>query len=123
MINYNQKIDLIGTINNEIIIFINNNGNMIIIVDIKYLEIVQFINNSSNYLNMRIKDNFLLTLSLKTDNKLIILKKTFDLKEKCFNKDEIIEKESKLSHLSNVLITDSDYIVILNYNYMTLLNL
>ncbi len=123
MINYNQKIDLIGTINNEIIIFINNNGNMIIIVDIKYLAIVQFINNSSNYLNMRIKDNFLLTLSLKTDNKLIILKKTFDLKEKCFNKDEIIEKESKLSHLSNVLITDSDYIVILNYNYMTLLNL
>jgi hypothetical protein len=123
IIEYSQKINVIGTINNEVIIFINNSGNKMFLVDIKYLEIIQFIDNDSLRSNTRIKDNYLLIFNMEKEKQIKIVKKTFDLKEKYFNNTEIIEKETKLNDFEKILITDSDYIVILNYNSMILLHL
>ena len=120
---YSQKINVIGTINNEVIIFINSLGNVMFLVDIKYLEIIQFIDNDSLYSNTKIKDNYLLIFNMEKEKQIKIIKKTFDLKEKYFNETEIIKKESKLNDFDKILITDSDYIVILNNNSMILLNL
>ena len=122
-IEYHKKINFVGTINNEVIIFNYSYGNILLLVDIKFLEIVQIIDNNKYYSNIKIKDNNLLMFIMEKDYKLKIIKKTFDIKEKNFNKTEIMEKESILNSFSNVLITDSEYVVILNYNYMIILKI
>ena len=122
-INYNKKVSFIGIINDEIIIFNNSYSSILIMVDIKNLEIVQIIDNYKYYSNLKVKNNYLLTFNMENDNKLIIKKTKYDINEKCFKLTETLEKDSKLNSFSNVLITDYDYVVILNYNNMIILNL
>ena len=118
-----SKVDLIGIINNEIIIFNKSFGNILYIVDIKYLEIVQTIDNNKYYNSIKIKDNYLLIFFMETDNKLKIIKREYDINEKCFKATEIIEKDSKLNSFSKILILEQDYVAILNYNNMIILNI
>ena len=122
-INYNKKITFIGIINDEIIVFNNSYSSILLMVDIKNLEIVQIIDNNKYYSNLKIKNDYLLTFNMENDNKLIIKKTKYDINEKCFKITEAFEKDSKLNSFSNVLITDYDYVVILNYNNMIILNL
>ena len=56
-ISYNLKVNLIGTINNESIVFSDTKQFNIFIVDAKYLEIVHIIEYNKYYSFMRIKDN------------------------------------------------------------------
>ena len=120
---YDKKVNLIGIINNEIMIFNNRYSSVLFMIDIKYLEIIQIIDNNKYYPSIKIKDNYLLTFYMENDNKLIIKKNEYNIKEHNFKLTETIEKDSKLNSFSNVLITDFDYIVIVNYNNMTILNL
>ena len=120
---YDKKVNLIGIINNEIMIFNNSYSSVLFMIDIKYLEIIQIIDNNKYYPSIKIKDNYLLTFYMENDNKLIIKKNEYNIKEHNFKLTETIEKDSKLNSFSNVLITDFDYIVIVNYNTMTILNL
>ena len=122
VIEYKKKINLIGTINDEIIIFNNSFDDILFIVDIKYLEIVQIIHNDKYFPNIKIKDNNLLIFNMEKDHELIIFKRKYDLGQKCFLDTEKIETHSKLSSFSNILITEFDYLVILNYNNMILLS-
>ena len=123
IISYNKKINLIGTINNEQIVFNNSYSNIIFVVDIKNLEIVQIIENDKYFANIKIKENNLLAFTMEKCNEIKIIKKIFNLKEKCFTGTEIIEKPLKLNNILNILITDYDYVVILNYKNMVLLKI
>ena len=122
IISYHKKVNLIGIINDEIIVFNNSFSSTIFLVDIKYLEIIQIIDNN-RFQSLKVKDNYLLTFYMEKDYKLVIEKKEYDIKEKYFKNTEILEKESVLNSFSNILITDKDYVAILNYNHMVLLNI
>lgn len=122
-IKYDKKLDFIGIINNEIIVYGGGYGNIIILFDMKYLEIIKFMDNNRYFHCIKIKGNYLLLFYMEKDNKLKIIKKQYDIKKKEFKNDGIVEKESKLNNFSNVLITDIGYIAILNYNIMIILNI
>ena len=111
-ISYNSKVNLIGTINNESMVFSDDKTNAIFIVDVKYLEIVHVIENNNYYPYIKLKNNDLLLIDMEQDNNLIIKKKTFDPKEKIFINKEIIKKTIDMSYISNTLITDIGYIVL-----------
>ena len=121
-ISYNAKVNLIGVINNESIIFSNNKTNELFIVDIKYLEIVQVIENNKYYSYIKLKASELLFIDMEEENNLIINKNIFDPKEKCFNSTEIIKKTIDMNYISNILITDNGYVVLTDYKNMILLN-
>ena len=72
-ISYNEKVNLIGTINNESIVFNNNKINVIFIVDVKYLEIVHVIECNKYYPYTKLKNNELLLIVMEQKNKLILL--------------------------------------------------
>jgi hypothetical protein len=134
--NYNEKktitcgeeVYLIGTINNELIVFTNYNSNALFIVDTKYLEIVHVIECSKNYSYIKLENNKLLLIDIEKEkgkdkeNNLIIYKSSFDTKEKFFNKNEIIKKTIDMNYISNILITDKGYLVVICYNNVVLLN-
>ena len=122
IISYNEEVDLIGTINNETIIFSCNDNNTIFIVDVKYLEIVHVIKGNKYYPYRKLKNNELLLIEIEKDNNLIIKKNTFDLREKYFNNTEIIKKTIDMNYISNILITDNGYVVLTDYKNMILLN-
>ena len=69
---------MIQLIMNEIIKFImifnNSYSSVLFMIDIKYLEIIQIIDNNKYYPSIKIKDNYLLTFYMENDNKLIIKK-------------------------------------------------
>ena len=123
IINLSYKVNLIGIINDEIIVFNLSFGNLIFLVDIKFLEIVQTIDNGKFINSMKVKDNYLITFQMEKDNTLIISKKEFDMTERNFKSAEIIEKNSKLNSFSKILILNHDYVAILNYNNMIILNI
>ena len=123
IINYDKKVDLIGIIKDELIVFNKSFGNIILLVDMKYLELVQFIDTNRYFQIMKLKYNYLLLFQMENDNKIKIVKKQYDKKKREFKNAEIIEKNSKLNSFSNVLITDIGYVAILNYNNMILLNI
>ena len=119
---YHKKVNLIGVINDEIAIFHNSFSSIIFLMDIKYLEIIQIIDNGKFH-TIKVEDNYLLAFHMENDYKLVIVKKEYDIKEKYFKHSEVMEKDSVLNSFSNILITDKDYVVILNYNHMVLLNI
>jgi hypothetical protein len=112
-ISYNAKVNLIGTLNNESIVFSDNKirMNTIFIVDVKYLEIVHIIELNKLYLYIKLKNNELLLFDKDKDNNIIIHKSIFDPKEKMFNNTEIIKKTIDISFIFNILITDNGYVV------------
>ena len=132
--NYNEKktitcgeeVYLIGTINNELIVFTNYKSNALFIVDTKYLEIAHVIECSKNYSYIKLENNKLLLIDIEKEkdkeNNVIIHKNTFDPKEKFFNNTEIIKKTIDMSYISNILITDKGYLVLTCYNNVVLLN-
>ena len=127
-ISFNEEVNLIGTINDESIVFINNKSNAIFIVDVKYLEIVHVIECNKYYSYMKLKNNKLFLIDIKkekdkkNENNLIIHKSTFDPKEKLFNNKEIIKKTIDMNYISNILITDNGNLVITCYENLVLLN-
>ena len=121
-ISYNSKVNLIGVINNESIIFSNNKTNELFIVDIKYLEIVQVIENNKYYSYIKLKASELLFIDMEEENNLIINKNIFDPKEKCFNSTEIIKKTIDMNYISNILITDNGNVVLTHNRNVIVLN-
>ena len=122
-ISYNLNVNLIGTINNESIVFNDNKNIDIFIVDIKYLEIVHIIKFYISYSFIKLKNNELLLFEYQGKNNLIIHKNTFDPKEKLFKNKEIIKKNKGTSDISNILITDNGYVVLVDYSSLVVLNI
>jgi len=121
-ISYKAKVNLIGTINNESIVFSDFRTNEIFIVDAIYLEIVHVIEYNNYYPFIKLKNNELLLIDIEQNNNLIIEKKTFDPKEKFFNNKEIIKKTIDMSYISNTLITDNGYVVLTGFKSVIVLN-
>ena len=113
---------MIGTINNESIVFSDFRTNEIFIVDAIYLEIVHVIEYNNYYPFIKLKNNELLLIDIEQNNNLIIEKKTFDPKEKFFNNKEIIKKTIDMSYISNTLITDNGYVVLTGFKSVIVLN-
>ena len=121
-ISYNAKINLIGTINNESIVFSNNKFNAIIIVDAKYLEIIHVIECNKYYPFKKLKNNELLLIDMEQEKNAIIHKSIFDPKEKMFKNSEIIKKTIDISFIFNILITDNGYVVLTGNKRVIVLN-
>ena len=123
-ISYNAKVNLIGTINNELIVFSDNKNNIktIFIVDAKYLEIVHVIEGNKFYQHIKLKNNELILLDMDKDNNTIIHKRIFDTKEKMFKNTEIIKKNIDYSLIFNILITDNGYLVLTGPKSVLILN-
>ena len=119
-IRYTHKINLLGVINNEAIVFNEYyNENKIFIVDKKYLEIVQKI-----YMNLRgysiiIKDNYFMNFFIEK-KKLKIIKRKFN---KCFDIKEIFIEKTSLNAVDNVIITDIGYLVLCNKTNISFIKL
>jgi len=121
-ITYKAKVYLIGTINNESIVFSDNKFNEILIVDLKYLEIVHVIECNKYYPFIKLKNNELLIIYMEQENNAIIHKSIFDPKEKIFNNSEIIKKTLDINCIFNILITDNGYVVLKGYKRVIVLN-
>ena len=116
-----DDFEIIGLINNNIILWIKNINNLIVI-DLKYLEIVQIIEtNKFDYI--KIQKNYLISF-LKAGKLMKIQKHFFNLKEKQFEDKDIteVEVDSYISN-NNILMTDNNYFVITNYNNLLVLNI
>lgn len=79
-------------------------------INIKYLEIVQIINND---FYSYIKDNYIYGFIYSFD-KLTIIKKKYDKNKNEFTTNENIELSNKIDNLNKVLVTDIGYIAICN---------
>ena len=121
-ISYNAKVNLIGTINNESIVFSNNKFNVIIIVDAKYLEIIHVIECNKYYPFKKLKNNELLLIDMEQEKNAIIHKNIFDPKDKMFKNSEIIKKTIDISFIFNILITDNGYVVLTGNKRVIVLN-
>lgn len=125
IINYkNKKLDLIGIVNSESIVFEINDDYLsisILIVDIKFLEIVQIIKYDKHF-DFKIKNNNLYAFYCNI-NELEIIKNRFDKKEKCFVQIENNKRNIKLSLINNIIITDINYIAICSSEKINLLNI
>ena len=116
-----DDFEIIGLINNNIFLRIKNKSNLIVI-DLKYLEIVQIIGiNKFNYL--KIQKNYLISF-LRAGKLMKIQKHYFNSKEKQFEDKDITEVEVDY-YISNknILMTDNNYFVITNYNNLFVLNI
>ena len=114
IINFDNNLKFIGTINNEIIVFNDNNSfnnSKTILINIKYLEIVQIIKNDKLYEKTIINNNYLINFNFLFSSLEIITTK-FDKKENNFGNKEISRGKTRLSTYSKILITDNDYFVL-----------
>ena len=114
-INCDKSLKFIGTINNEIMVFNDNNSyinNKTIIISIKYLEIVQIIINDKLYDKTIIKNNYLINFRYLF-NSLEMTTRKFDKRENNFGDKEISRGKARItSTYSEILITDNDYFVL-----------
>ena len=108
ILNYKEIANYIGVINNEIIGFNNVHLKILFFVNIKYLEIVQIINN--NYWSYG--KNNALYLFYYTEKKLNIIKKTLDRKRKDFICTKNIGPLKEIDNFINIFITDFGYLII-----------
>ena len=110
LVKYSNYAELIGIINDELIAFNNKYKQIILFINIKYLEIVQIINND---FYSYIKDNYIYGFIYSFD-KLTIIKKKYDKNKNEFTTNENIELSNKIDNLNKVLVTDIGYIAICN---------
>lgn len=121
---YKIKVQPIGIIKEESILFITNLGNMALI-NIKVLEIVQIIGN--NYLRKPILcNNSLFNVEIKLKkNKIKITQRKFNDKEGCFDKEKTLTSIKLLGkHNSlnlNLFLIMIKYFLLIIFNFMNLL--
>ena len=123
ILNFSDKdgrINLIGAIEDNELIFFKNDENKIIVIDAKYIEIVQIIGNDKEYLKM--KDNYLLSLYL-VNGKLNYIKKIFDKNKKIFKTIKDTDKETNLRKIRNIIITNIGYVVICDFHNLIFVNI
>ena len=119
-IQYLNKISFLGIINNESLIFNEYfNSNTIIIVNLKYLEIVSKIIMDFKNDNLIIRDNYLMNFYIE-NNKLKIIKMKF---EQSFEDKEIITEKNCLEKITRIIKTDIGYLVLCNSFNISFINL
>ena len=122
---YNKSVSFIGIINNNALVFKSNNyfnSDKMIIIDLKFLEIVQIFEDKYIGYPKIIKNNLLYNFSYN-NNKITIIKMIFNEKEKCFNVEKEYFKKIKIDYFLEIISTDIGYIIILDnkniiFNYL-----
>ena len=86
---------------------------------------IYFYDSVNYYLKKTISYNLNVNLigTINNESNLIIHKNTFDPKEKLFKNKEIIKKNKGTSDISNILITDNGYVVLVDYSSLVVLNI
>jgi hypothetical protein len=120
IIQYNHKISFLGVINNESLIFNEYyNINSIIIINLKYLEIISKIMMDFKNENLIVRENYLMNFYIES-NKLKIIKMKFD---KFFEDKEIVTEKNCLEKISRIIKTDIGYLVLCNRSSISFINL
>ena len=119
-INIDDDFEIIGVINNEILC-IQKQSNLLFI-DLKYFEIIFIKEIEEGFNHIKIVDNYLLQFYGK-ENKLKIKKDFFNLKHRQFEKEELLERNIKVSYLTEILSTDKGYFVISNFDELFIFKL
>ena len=113
-----NDFEILGSINNNIFILTENFNNLLII-DLKYFEIVQIMNiNKFNIL--KIQKNYLISSSRK-DNLIKIQKHFFNPKERQFENREISEVEIENNY--SITTTNNDYFIIKDHEKLFVFNI
>ncbi len=119
-IHYSNRINFLGIIKNESIIFNEfYDYNTVIIVNMKYLEIVSKIIMKFKNNNIIIRDNYFMNFYIE-NYRLKIIKMKYD---KNLDEKEIITKNNSLQSINHILMTDIGYLVLCNCNNISFINL
>ena len=132
VINYSKKLNPLGTIKKEMILFINevNEGNEVneeymLLINIKFLEIVQifkYISNQVEYLRTPILCNDSIFNFAKKLKRIIITKRKFNYNEGCFDKNETSINLEDCYFFANIIKTDIGFIIVCGINNMIFIN-
>ena len=120
-----EPFNNISTLNNELLLLTSKNeNNKIILISLKYFEIVQIIELCKDYHPLIARNNCLIQYCIKK-NQLRIMKNIYNEKEGSFN--EKIEKKIKIikrtySNYSRVQLTDNNLLLISDYRSMSVLS-
>ena len=116
-----KEFEIIGSINDNLFICTENINNLLII-DLKYFEIVQKI-DTNKFDFVKIQKNYFISF-LKRDELMRIQKHYYDSKEKQFEDRDIseVEVDSYISD-NDIIITNNDYFIITNHNNLLVFNL
>ena len=116
-----KEFEIIGSINDNLFICTENINNLLII-DLKYFEIVQKI-DTNKFDFVKIQKNYFISF-LKRDELMRIQKHYYDSKEKQFEDRDISEVEVDFYISDNdIIITNNDYFIITNHNNLLVFNL
>lgn len=118
IIKYKYNIKYIGMINDELAIFKKDSiENYMIIINIKYLEIVQFISGEFNSESSILKKNYFFDFNIK-NQKLFINKRIISIKNGYINNEKSINKSTNLERVNQIIVTDKGYAVLCDlYNF------
>ena len=106
---YEKKIDFSSTLNNELLLLKNNQK--IILISLKFFEIVQKIELSRIYTPLKVGNNTLIQYYINNGD-LNIIKNEFNKEKGCFNK-EIVKKIRDVDfNFSKVIVTEDNKCVI-----------
>ena len=118
IIKYKYNIKYIGMINDELAIFKKDSiENYMIIINIKYFEIVQFISGEFNSESSILKKNYFFDFNIK-NQKLFINKRIISIKNGYINNEKSINKSTNLERVNQIIVTDKGYAVLCDlYNF------
>ena len=122
---YTYKVNLIGVINNEMILYENASFvDTMLLVNIKFYEIVSIIKYDMNYYdNYKILYNNNLYYFNMSSKKIQITKRKFNLKERYFEGKKIITNETELDSLTKILTTDNGHLILCGINNIIFINM
>ena len=115
VISYETRINYFGKINEQTVVFKDYDSSRLVIIDIKFLEIVQIINIDYDMDKSIFYNNCIMAFYIFNDE-IKIIKNKYSLTEKCFLDKEIIKRKTTFKDSPNILATNKGYIILCSDN-------